>query len=66
MWERFLATIAKKKPSMETPPAVRKALKSVLTVDDGRGFVIKIKQQRLVVPLRIVSQSYRRPTLLHT
>lgn len=35
---------------METPPpAVQKALKSVLTVGDGRGFVIKVKQRRLVV-----------------
>jgi Trypsin-like peptidase domain len=34
---------------METPPAVQEALKSVLTVGDGRGFVIKVKQQRLVV-----------------
>ena len=37
------------KESKGTPPAVQKALKSVLTVGDGRGFVIKVKQRRLVV-----------------
>jgi hypothetical protein len=35
--------------AMEIPLAVQKALKSVLTVGDGRGFVIKVKGRRLVV-----------------
>jgi hypothetical protein len=30
------------------PPAVQRALRSVLTVGDGRGFVIKVNRQRLV------------------
>src|ERR1700733_10651196 len=34
---------------METPSAVQKAFKSVLTVGDGRGFVINVNRQRLVV-----------------